>query len=139
MPRTYRPGRGLPFAVDFLFMNGTQNVMNAGPGKPDRDDSRIDAGVLAMIPDRTHKAQVLPQLVPTGRWLTEEILKHFHASREKTIRYMKNTPGLRMHVTESPLGQPLDAYEWLLFVWAHSKCHTEQIDEVKTDPGFPKD
>ena len=37
-----------------------------------------------------------------------------------------------------PLGQPLDAYEWLLFVAAHSERHTKQILEVKADPNFPK-
>ena len=36
------------------------------------------------------------------------------------------------------LGQPLDAYEWLLFVSAHSERHTKQILEVEADPNFPK-
>jgi DinB superfamily len=128
----------IALAEDFLYMNVTQNVMKAGPGAPDRDYVKIDAGVLAMIPDRSHKAQAPPQLVPTGRWTPDEALKHFLASREKTIEYMKNTPDLRAHVTDSPIGQPLDAYEWLLFIGAHSKRHTEQIDEVKADPNFPK-
>jgi hypothetical protein len=51
---------------------------------------------------------------------------------------MKTTPDLRAHVADSPIGQPLDAYEWLLFIAAHSKRHTEQIQEVKADPNFPK-
>ena len=80
----------------------------------------------------------LPQLLPTSRWTPDEALKHFLASREKTIEYMKTEPGLRTHVADSPLGQPLDAYEWLLFIGAHSKRHTEQIDEVKAYPNFPK-
>ncbi len=128
----------IALAEDFLFKNVTQNVMKAGPGKPDRDYAKADAGVLAMIPDRSHKAQAPPQLVPTGRWTPDEALKHFLASREKTIEFMKTEPGLREHVTEGPIGQPLDAYEWLLFIGAHSKRHTEQIDEVKADPNFPK-
>lgn len=51
---------------------------------------------------------------------------------------MKATPGLRDHATDSPMGQPLDAYEWLLFIGAHSERHTKQILEVKADPNFPK-
>jgi hypothetical protein len=40
---------------------------------------------------------------------------------------------------DSPLGGPkLDAYEWVLFVSAHSQRHTKQIEEVKADPNFPK-
>ena len=128
----------IALAEDFLFMNVEQNVMKAGPGAPDRPYAKIDAGVLAMIPDRSHKAQAPPELVPTGRWTPDEALKHFLASREKTIEFMKNTPDLRAHVTDGPMGQPLDAYEWLLFIGAHSKRHTEQIDEVKADPKFPK-
>jgi hypothetical protein len=128
----------IALAEDFLFGNVTGNVMKAGPGAADRDFAKTDAAVLAMIPDRSHKAQAPPQLVPTGRWTPDETLKHFLASREKTIEFMKTAPGLRAHVVDSPIGQPLDAYEWLLFIAAHSKRHTEQIDEVKADPNFPK-
>jgi hypothetical protein len=128
----------IALAEDLLFMNVQQNVMKAGPGAADRDPAKIDAGVLAMIPDRSHKAQAPPQLVPTGRWLPREALDHFMASRDKTIEFMKTTPDLRAHVTDSPMGPPLDAYEWLLFIAAHSKRHTEQIEEVKADPNFPK-
>jgi len=128
----------IALAEDFLFMNVTQNVMKGGPGAPDRDFAKTDAAVLAMIPDRSHKAQAPPQLVPTGRWTPQETLKHFLASREKTIEFMKTEPGLRAHAVDSPMGQQLDAYQWLLFIGAHSKRHTEQIDEVKADPKYPK-
>jgi hypothetical protein len=128
----------IALAEDLLFMNVTQNVMKAGPGAPDRDYTKIDGMVLAMLPDRSHKAQAPPQLVPTGRWTPDETLKHFLASREKTIEFMKTEPGLRAHVADSPLGQQLDAYEWLLLISGHSRRHTEQIDEVKADPNFPK-
>ena len=128
----------IALAEDFIFGNVTQNVMKAGPGAADRDYAKTDAAVLAMIPDRSHKATAPPELVPTGRWTPEETLKHFLASREKTIEFMKNTPDLRAHLVDSPIGQQLDAYEWLLFIGAHSKRHTEQIDEVKADPKFPK-
>lgn len=127
----------IALAEDSLMMNVSQNVMKAAPGTPDRDFAKIDANVLAMIPDRSHKRQAPPELVPTGRWTPDETLKHFLASREKTIEYMKTTPDLRAHVADSPMGQ-LDAYEWLLLIGAHSKRHTEQIDEVKADPNFPK-
>lgn len=127
----------IALAEDSLMMNVSQNVMKAAPGTPDRDFSKIDANVLAMIPDRSHKRQAPPELVPTGRWTPDETLKHFLASREKTIEYMKTTPDLRAHVADGPMGQ-LDAYEWLLLIGAHSRRHTEQIDEVKADPNFPK-
>jgi hypothetical protein len=45
---------------------------------------------------------------------------------------------LRAHAVDSPLGPKLDAYEWVLFIAAHSERHTKQIHEVKADPNFPK-
>jgi hypothetical protein len=51
---------------------------------------------------------------------------------------LKKTPDLRDHALESPLGQKLDAYEWILFIGAHSERHTKQIKEVMADANFPK-
>lgn len=113
------------------------NIMKGPAGAPDRDIAKTDAAVLAMIPDRSHKAQAPPALVPTGRWSSQETLDHFLKSRAATIEYMKTAPDLRAHVADSPLGMPLDGYEWLLFIGAHSERHTKQILEVKADPNFP--
>jgi DinB superfamily len=128
----------IALAEDFLFQNVTEKIMKASAGPPGRNTAKIDAMVLAMIPDRSHKAQAPPPLVPTGRWTPAETLDHFLKSRAKTIEFVQSTPDLREHVADSPLGQPLDAYEWLLFIAAHSERHTKQILEVKSDPNFPK-
>ena len=128
----------IALAEDFLLQNVTEKIMKAPPGAANRDTAKTDAMVLAMIPDRSHKAQAPPPLVPTGRWTPAETLDNFLKSRAKTISFLQSTPDLRAHVAESPLGQPLDAYEWLLFVSAHSERHTKQILEVKADPNFPK-
>jgi hypothetical protein len=32
----------------------------------------------------------------------------------------------------------LDVYEWVLFLTAHRERHLKQIQEVKSDPNFPK-
>src|SRR5438477_3699946 len=128
----------IALAEDFLYQNVTDKIMKSPAGAADRDTAKADAMVLAMIPDRSHKAQAPPPLVPTGRWSPSETLAHFQKSRTQTIAFLQTTPDLREHVAESPLGQPLDAYEWLLFVAAHSDRHTKQILEVKADPNFPK-
>jgi hypothetical protein len=129
----------IALAEDYIFGITTEKVMKAPAGAPDRDYKKIDAIVLAMVPDRSHKAQAPPPLVPTGKWTPAESLDHFLKSRAKTIEYMKTTPDLREHVvTDDPLGQPMDGYEFLLFIGAHSERHTKQILEVKADPNFPK-
>lgn len=128
----------LALAEDYLFQMINEKLMKAPAGAPDRDTAKIDAMVLAMIPDRSHKAQAPGPLVPTDRWTGAEALDHFLKSRAKTIEFLEVTPDLRAHVADSPIGQPLDGYEWVLFISAHSERHTKQILEVKADPNFPK-
>jgi DinB superfamily len=109
------------------------------PAEPGRDLKKTDDAVVAMIPDRSHKAQAPEPLKPTNRYSTPEAaVKHFLESRAQTEEFLKNTPGLREHVSDSPLGKKLDCYEWVLFVAAHSERHLKQILEVEADPNFPK-
>jgi hypothetical protein len=128
----------IALSEDMLFENTSKNVMNAPAGKADRDPKAGDKIVLSVIPDRTNKAKAPDPLVPTGRWTPQESLEHFLKSRARTVEYLKSTPGLRDHVVASPIGEPLDAYQWLLFISAHSERHTKQMLEVKADPNFPK-
>jgi DinB superfamily len=131
----------IALAEDFLFQTVADKGMKEPPGLAGRDTAKVDGMVLAMVPDRSHKAQAPPPLVPTGRWTPAETLDRFQKSRAKTIEFLQTSQGLRQHVTgaaHSPLGQPMDAYEWLLFIAAHSERHTKQILEVKADPNFPK-
>jgi hypothetical protein len=122
---------------DYMFGYVADTVMKAPAGAPDRDVAKMDALVLQLVPDRSNKRQAPPPLVPTGRWTPAEALDHFLKSRARTIGFMQTTPDLRQHVADSPLG-PLDGYEWLLFIGAHSERHTKQMLEVKASPDFPK-
>ena len=125
-------------AEDFIRGMIVEKVMKA-PAAPDRDVAKLDAGVMAMIPDRSTKAQAPEPLVPTNRFGSPEgSLKHFVESRGTTEDFLKKIPDLRAHAADSPLGSKLDAYEWVLFIAAHSERHTKQIEEVKADPNFPK-
>lgn len=128
----------IALAETFIFQNIDQKIMKAPTGSTDRDTAKLDAFVLAAIPDRSHKVQAPDSLKPTGRWTPSETLANFLMARDKTIEFLASQPDLRQHVVDSPLGKPLDAYEWLLFIGAHSERHTKQILEVKADPNFPK-
>jgi hypothetical protein len=128
----------ISLAEEFVFGQVKDKIMTAPAGAPDRDIAKTDAGVLAMVPDRSHKFQAPPPLVPTGQGSPQDSLDHFLKSRAATIEYMKTNQELRAHVADSPLGVPLDGYEWLLFIGAHSQRHTKQILEVKADPNYPK-
>jgi hypothetical protein len=100
-----------------------------------------DQLVLTKVPDRSHKAQAPEFLKPTNRWASEaELIKAFEASRQATIDYIRTTnDDLRDHFGTHPALGTLDCYQWILLISAHSERHTEQIEEVKADPSFPKE
>ncbi len=126
-------------AEDFIRDNIEQKVMKAPPRSGSVDVKAIDDFVMNAVPDRSHKAQAPEPLRPDNRFGSPNgSLKHFRESRAVTIKFLKRTKDLREHAVDSPLGKPLDAYEWVLFIAAHSERHTKQIEEVKADPSFPK-
>ena len=126
-------------AEDYLRGMVTEKVMSAPPRPAGEDVAAIDDMVVKMIPDRTTKRQAPEPLLPSNRFGSAEgSLKHFLEARTTTEDFLKKTPDLRDHAVDSPLGKKLDAYEWVLFISAHSERHTKQILEVKADPNFPK-
>jgi hypothetical protein len=125
-------------AEDFIRTTDKEKVMMAPAGDATRDAKKIDEAVLSMVPDRSNKVQAPEPLQPTNRFGSPDAaIKHFVESRAMTEDFLKNTPGLRNHVADSPLGK-LDGYEFILLIAAHSERHTKQILEVKADPNFPK-
>lgn len=126
-------------AEDMLRGMITTQVMSA-PARPAGEDvAAIDQMVVTAIPDRTNKAKAPEPLVPTNRFGSPQgSLKHFEETRQQTLDFLNSHDDLRAHASDSPLGKKLDAYEWVMFIAAHSERHTKQILEVKADPNFPK-
>jgi hypothetical protein len=125
-------------AEDFIRQMDAEKVMMA-PAVPGRDVKKTDDAVIAMVPDRSQKAQAPEPLVPTNRFGSPDgSVKHFVESRAKTEDFLKTTPGLRDHAVDSPMGAKLDGYEFVLLIAAHSERHTKQILEVKADANYPK-
>lgn len=126
-------------AAEDMLMGMIQSQVMTGPANTETTDTKaVDELVLQAIPDRTHKLKAPEPLIPVNRFHTPaESLAHFKESRAKTIEFLKDTKGLRDHAADSPLGKKLDAYQWILFIAAHSDRHTKQILEVKADPKFP--
>lgn len=120
-----------------------QTKIMAGPATPDKrtEVAGKDEVILSKVPDRSHKGQAPEFLKPTNRWATEAALtKAFEDERKATMEYVKTTQDdLRDHMGPHPAFGPLDAYQWILLISAHSERHTKQIEEVKADPNFPKE
>lgn len=112
----------------------------ANPEKK-KEIKMTDEQVMKGISDRSKKVKTFPQLEPaSAKWGNlDEALHAFKGSRDNLISYINTTSDdLRGHIaTETPVG-PLDSYQLVLFISSHTKRHLQQINEVKTDPGFPK-
>ena len=123
------------------FLRGlvTDRVMQA-PAPPEllEKTKGQDAVVLRTIPDRSAKVQAPEPLQPKGAFEDKaSVIAAFKEARAETIRLAGDGGrDLRAYAMDSPLGA-LDAYQWLLFVTAHTERHTKQIVEVKTTAGFP--
>lgn len=126
-------------AEDFIRDNLLkEKVMVSPSGAPGREATKTDEAVVAVVPDRTRKAQAPEPLVPSNRFGSpDESVKHFVVSRATTEQFLKTATGLRDHVMDGPVGK-MDGYEFVLFIAAHCERHTKQINEVKADPNFPK-
>jgi hypothetical protein len=121
---------------DFLF-GIEQRVMKAPAGSrpypADQDKALVDR-----IGDRSRKAFNPDAIAPTGKYATPaEAIAEFTVHRDRTIEYARTTKDdLRAHFAPT-LGSTVDAYQFLLFVSAHSGRHTVQIQEVKASPKYP--
>ena len=120
-----------------------QTKFMTSPADPSKRTEVVgkDEIILTKVPDRSHKVQAPEILKPTNRWATEaDVIKAFEESRKATMDYVRTTnDDLRDHFGPHPVLGPLDAYQWILLISAHSERHTKQIEEVKADPNFPKE
>jgi len=112
------------------------------PATPEKkkDLKVTDEEVIKMLEDRTNKVKTAPQFEPqnTGYKTLEEALADFKATRAAHIKYIKATSeDLRNHFVQMPFGL-LDCYQLCLMISAHTNRHTQQLNEVKADPNFPK-
>jgi len=98
-----------------------------------------DDAIVKMISDRSAKVKTSEAFEPTGKFGSfDATLDEFKTKRDNNINYIKTTSDdLRNHYNDFPFGK-IDTYQTILFMAAHSKRHTDQIDEVIKNPNFPK-
>src|SRR5207237_10476166 len=103
------------------------------------ENEETDRKFVARIKDRSQKATAPEPIVPAGKFATpDDAAREFTTRRDKTIAYVKNTNDeLRAHTGAGPVG-PMDAYQFLLLLAAHTGRHTAQIVEVESGPAYPK-
>ncbi len=127
----------LALSEDLLMNLIQERIMKAPVSNEPRDLRAMDDKILAVVADRTFAVQAQEQVRPSGRFKTPQAaMQHFLASRTKTLAFLANTPDLRAHAIDSPLGKA-DGFQWLLFISAHTERHTKQLLEAMADPKFP--
>lgn len=111
------------------------------PNPEKRADIKFsDDDLIKAVEDRTHKSKTFAALEPANSPYQSlpDALAAFKANREKLIALVKNTKAdLRNHILVLPVGT-YDIYQFILLIAAHSNRHTQQIEEVKASPDFPK-
>ena len=117
-----------------------EGTMKAPANPEKRSEIKVtDEQIVKIIEDRSFKAQAPEPIQPknTGFASLEAAIEDFKMNRSAHIKYLKNsTEDLRNHVVQMPLGY-IDCYQLYLMIAAHSNRHTQQINEVKANAGFP--
>jgi hypothetical protein len=112
------------------------------PADPSKRDSvkYTDQQIIHFLTDRSRKFQAPEMLKPIGTFSSfQASLDSFVARRNRNIAFVKTTQAdLRDHFVTFPGVGVVDDYQVILFMVAHSKRHTLQLEEVKASPGFPK-
>lgn len=130
-------------AVSEDFISGMiRNQLLKSPAAPEkRSQVKVqDEDLTKAVVDRTNKFKAPEPIAPKKRWADPaDAVAHFKESRDANIAYIENTQDpLRDHFAPHPVAGMLDGYQWFLLMAAHTERHVAQIQEVKTDPKYPK-
>jgi hypothetical protein len=127
----------LALTEDFLMGMIKDKVMKSPVSREPRELRAMEDKILGVVADRTFTAKAPEPVTPTGKFGSpQKALEALIERRARTIEYLKNTPDLRAHVADSPLGKA-DGYQMLLFISAHTERHTKQLLEAKADRNWP--
>ena len=99
-----------------------------------------DDGLMKIITDRSQKLTAPEPFRPEKYKVAElsDVVKDFTAERNELIEFVKKTDDdMRNHMVTMPFGT-IDSYQLLLMISGHCNRHTQQINEVKADPNYPK-
>jgi hypothetical protein len=112
------------------------------PANPEKraEIKMTDEQLIKMMEDRSFKVKTSESFEPknTPYKSIDEAINAFKDLRGEHIKYMRSsTEDMRNHVAQMPFGS-LDCYQLCLMMASHSNRHTQQINEVKADPAFPK-
>lgn len=135
--------RHILISEDYLFEQAM--VAMRGPADVDWEAKTGPKTVLLerVLPDRSRKVQAPEPLDPIGTspLTREQVLSTFRERRARTRQFAATTQlPLREHLTKGlfPIFDPLNAYQFVLYIPLHNIRHNQQLAEVKATPGYPQ-
>ena len=122
------------------FLQDIASRLRDAPAPPaDRDPQKGDRRCRAAVANRTTKVKAPAGILPAGGCTREDALSRFAGVRSQTIALLQS-PDLhhRQRAINHPILGPVDAYQWVLIMAAHTERHLNQILELKARADFPK-
>src|SRR5215813_13257213 len=90
---------------------------------------------------RDRKGTAPESIVPSGKLTRDQVIAKLKAARAQSLKFAEETKlPLKAHTLDHPFPVfgTLNAYQWLIYIPLHNIRHNKQIEEVKSDPNFPK-
>lgn len=108
------------------------------PLTPAEHDSKAILATISKVGlDRSTKLQAPAHVCPTGMCSPDEALQRFLSASDSIVSTLQSSQALRANVFPHPFFGPLNGYEWILLVAAHTVRHTTQLLEIKSGEHFP--
>jgi hypothetical protein len=131
--------------IQELVLGPIAQGLAATPESSSGDADTIDAIIKTRVAERSGRFSAPERVQPAGRWPPAEALDRLSANTQRLIERLESTPGLRKHRLPSPPLKAItggeyelmDGYQWILTAAFHTDRHTNQLLEVKAEPGFP--
>jgi hypothetical protein len=122
-----------------------RRIQHGATGPTDAEDilaatAGKEETILKMVPARRRKTEAPEPARPTNRFTSiPELVAYFIETRESTIAYMRTTSDpIRSRTFPHFVLGPLDGYQWIIFMAAHTERHLNQLNQVKAAPEFPR-
>jgi hypothetical protein len=126
---------------DKMLWGAVQEALKKPANPEKRADIKVtDEQLVGFLENRTQKIKTMDVMKPENSPFksTEEAMSSINDNVKQIIDFVNTTDeDLRNHVVELPFGT-YDAYQVILIIGSHTNRHTQQLEEVKSQPGFPK-
>jgi hypothetical protein len=118
-----------------------RTIRKAASGPPSPEEvlkacAGREAVIEKKVPRRGFKAKAPEGARPGACTNPAEVVARFVATRDATIEYARSTTdGIRERTFPHFVFGPLDGYQWLIFMAAHTERHLAQLQEAVAASG----